>query len=88
MNLVNIDVRELAPPEPMTAILHALAKLPHDQCLLVHHSRQPFPLYEKLNSAGWAYYCEAKAGGEFFIYIYRQILQSEFERFIQSQGQF
>ena len=53
MQLVSVDVSELAPPEPMTVILTALASLELDHCLLVTHRRQPFPLYEKLIQAGF-----------------------------------
>lgn len=69
--VVEIDVRELAPPEPMTAILLALSSLPQSNVLRVHHSRQPFPLYEKLTAAGWHYECE-EADHYFLISIYRQ----------------
>lgn len=71
MIFIAIDVRELAPPEPMTAILTALSTLPDGDGLRVHHSRQPFPLYEKLTSAGWAYECKKKAENYFLISIYR-----------------
>lgn len=72
MIFIAIDVRELALPEPMTAILQALSTLPKGDGLRVHHSRQPFPLYEKLTSAGWEYECEKKAEDYFLISIYRQ----------------
>ena len=54
MEFVAVDVSELAPPEPMTVILTALANLEQGDCLFVTHRRQPFPLYEKLTQAGWA----------------------------------
>ena len=72
MKFIEIDVRELAPPEPMTAILSALSTLPQGEGLLVHHSRQPFPLYDKLQAAGWSYHCEQKAEGYFLLSISRQ----------------
>jgi len=72
MKYTEIDVRELAPPEPMSAILLALSTLPQGEGLLVHHSRQPFPLYEKLKGAGWDYQVEQKAEGYFLLSIFRQ----------------
>ncbi len=72
MKFIEIDVRELAPPEPMTAILSALSTLPQNEGLLVHHSRQPFPLYDQLNATGWVYQCEQKAEGYFLLSIFRQ----------------
>jgi len=72
MKYSEIDVRELAPPEPMTAILSALSTLPQDEGLRVHHSRQPFPLYDKLIAADWAYQCEQKAEHYFLLSIFRQ----------------
>ncbi len=58
MQEVVIDVSELAPPEPMTAILMALAKLKAQHYLKVLHRREPFPLYPKLVAAGWNYHCQ------------------------------
>lgn len=72
MKHTEIDVRELVPPEPMTAILLALSTLPQGEALLVHHSRQPFPLYDKLIATGWAYQCEQKAENYFLLSIFRQ----------------
>ena len=72
MKYSEIDVRELAPPEPMTAILSALSTLPQGEGLLVHHSRQPFPLYDKLTGAGWTYQVEQKAEDYFLLSIFRQ----------------
>ena len=79
MELVEVDVKELAPPEPMSVILSALAQLTHAQCLLVSHRRQPFPLYEKLQQAGFAYHCEVHSDDNISLYIYRQTEQQVFE---------
>lgn len=73
MLLTEIDVRELPPPEPMTAILSALSTLPQHGMLRVHHSRQPYPLYPKLEAAGWVYECEQRSDHYFLISIYRQL---------------
>jgi len=42
----------------------------------VAHSREPVPLFEKLEVAGWGYSCQENADGaastvRYFIYIYR-----------------
>ena len=85
MELVAIDVKKLAPPEPMTVILTALAQLGQTQCLLVSHRRQPFPLYEKLLLAGWAYHCLVHDDDNISLYIYRQGEQHVFEHHFNHQ---
>lgn len=74
MKFIEIDVRELEPPMPMTNILSALSTLSTDRTegLLVHHSRQPFPLFAKLKEAGWDYECEQKDEHYFVISIFPQ----------------
>jgi len=80
LELVELDVRELAPPEPMAKILQALAKLNSDQCLQIRHSRQPYPLYEKLVQAGWGYHCDKVSDKQVTLYIFKQENQSLFEQ--------
>ena len=82
MEQITLDVSELEPPQPMTDILLALSELCPDQCLKVKHRREPFPLYPKLNAAGWQYYCHSLASNDFDIYIYRHTEQAEFDRFM------
>ena len=91
MEFVTIDVSELAPPEPMKVILTALANLEQGDCLLVTHRRQPFPLYEKLIQAGWAYHCKVHTDDHISLFIYRQVEQQLFEQHVndlhfQSKG--
>ena len=87
MNLIHIDVKGLSPPEPMTAILSALARLDLDdnvpRCLVVKHRRQPFPLYEKLLTAGWAYYCQVNSDDDIILYIFRKTTQQAFNVFLK-----
>lgn len=86
MDEIYLDVSELAPPDPMTKILMALAELQSGQYLRVAHSREPIPLYEKLQVAGWGYSCQGNSAAaklvnqsaanqdtsiRYFIYIYR-----------------
>ncbi len=52
---VHIDVRGLAPPQPLVAIL----RLVHEQrdgdaAVIVHHDRDPLLLYAELAEIGWA----------------------------------
>jgi len=89
MNFTQIDVSDLAPPEPMTMILSALSKLEKAtnttvQCLMVKHRRQPFPLYERLISAGWAYHCQINAEDDILLYIYRQTSQQAFDQSVKN----
>jgi hypothetical protein len=79
MKLIIVDVSELPPPEPMTVILTALARLNKRDCLLVTHRRQPFPLYEKLLQAGWAYHCQTHDDEHVSLYIYHQVDSLLFE---------
>lgn len=69
--MVKIDVSALPAPEPMTNIIQALAQLTAHQFLLVHHRREPFPLYEKLTAAGWQHCCLQQKQESFDIYIYK-----------------
>lgn len=79
METIVVDVSELEPPEPMTVILTALARLGDGNCLLVKHRRQPFPLYEKLREQGWGYRCIVHSDEDISLYIYRETDQLQFE---------
>jgi uncharacterized protein (DUF2249 family) len=52
--IVELDVRGLAPPEPMMRILETLTELDEKAVLLVHHHREPMMLYEKLEQRGYS----------------------------------
>lgn len=52
-NLVELDVRELPPPEPMIKILESLSKVDENTVLVVHHHREPLMLYSKLEERGY-----------------------------------
>jgi len=69
--IVELNVKQLPPPEPMTNILKALAQLTEQQVLRVYHSREPFPLFEKLHENGWLYQCQKLSENDFVIDIYR-----------------
>jgi len=68
---VIIDVSDLPAPEPMTKIIQTLVTITTQQFLLVHHRREPFPLFEKLTSAGWLYSCQQQTPDDYQIYIYK-----------------
>tara|TARA_R110001592_G_scaffold60436_5_gene183793 strand:- start:8800 stop:9108 length:309 start_codon:yes stop_codon:yes gene_type:complete len=84
LKIITVDVSSLAPPEPMTVILKQLATLTVQECLLVKHRRQPFPLYEKLQDAGFSYHCVAYAQNAIDLYIFHQSAQRLFNETIKS----
>lgn len=52
-NVIELDVRELAPPEPMVKIFETLSQVDENTVLLVHHHREPMMLYPKLEERGY-----------------------------------
>lgn len=52
-NVIELDVRELVPPEPMIKILETLSQVDENTLLLVHHHREPMMLYPKLEERGY-----------------------------------
>jgi uncharacterized protein (DUF2249 family) len=50
-----LDVRALAPPEPLERVLDALADLPAGGRIWVLHRREPFPLYDLLQTMGYSW---------------------------------
>ena len=53
-DVIELDVRGLAPPEPMMRILEKLSEVGERTLLLVHHHREPMMLYEKLKERGYS----------------------------------
>lgn len=51
--VIEIDVRELAPPEPMIKVLESLSDVDEETVLVVHHHREPAMLYPKLEERGY-----------------------------------
>ncbi len=51
--VIEIDVRELAPPEPMIKVLESLSEVDEETVLVVHHHREPMMLYPKLEERGY-----------------------------------
>ena len=51
--IIEIDVRELEPPEPMLRVLETLSEMDDNTVLVVLHHRDPLMLYEKLEERGF-----------------------------------
>ena len=64
-----LDVRGLPPPEPFENIVRALQALTGNDTLKVLIHREPFPLYDMLRGAGYAWQTTALADGDFEILI-------------------
>lgn len=52
-NVIEIDVRDLVPPEPMMKILENISKVDEKTVMVVHHHREPMMLYPKLEERGY-----------------------------------
>ncbi len=53
-NVIELDVRDLVPPEPMIKIFETLPRVDANTILLVHHRRELMMLYSKLEERGYA----------------------------------
>lgn len=60
----HIDVRGLAPPEPMVAVLELLERPDIDDRVIVHLDREPVFLYPELAERGWSHEIVAGAPDE------------------------
>ncbi len=66
---IELDARDLEPPEPMQQALAALAVLkPGEQLRMLLH-REPFPLYAMLRERGFTYRTTPLADGSYEIMI-------------------
>ncbi|MFZ2648539.1 MAG: DUF2249 domain-containing protein [Burkholderiaceae bacterium] len=61
---VHIDVRGLAPPQPLVAILQLVASIADATPVIVHHDRDPLLLYAELAEIGWVAQAIAGDSGE------------------------
>ncbi|HOJ08797.1 MAG: DUF2249 domain-containing protein [Ignavibacteriota bacterium] len=52
-NIIELDVRQLVPPEPMMKILENISKVDDKTVMIVHHHREPIMLYPKLEERGY-----------------------------------
>lgn len=67
--LIEIDVRGLEPPEPMVKIIEKLPEVDSRTVLLVHHHREPFMLYDKLEHLGFEASTEKVSEGYYRVKI-------------------
>jgi uncharacterized protein (DUF2249 family) len=51
---VHIEVRGLAPPAPFVQIIQLVESLKVPSAIIVHHDRDPLPLYDELAQRGWS----------------------------------
>lgn len=52
--VIELDVRELSPPEPMMKILENITSVDDKTVMVVHHHREPMMLYPKLEERGYS----------------------------------
>jgi len=67
-----LDVRDLAPPEPLQRVLVAMHALAAAQYLRVCLPREPFPLYPLLQEFGYLWRARPADGAGFEILIWRR----------------
>ena len=51
---IHIEVRGLDPPHPFVLIVKLVESLVVPSAIVVHHDRDPVPLYAELAQRGWA----------------------------------
>ncbi len=69
--IVELDVRDLEPPEPMQLALAAIAALGEGEKLRMLHHREPYPLYSILQQRGFSHRTTELADGSYEILISR-----------------
>lgn len=57
-----LELAGLPPPEPLELTLDALSDLPVGDRLLLHHNRQPYPLYDLLRRMGYRWEVSGRDG--------------------------
>ncbi len=71
-NVIEIDVHELQPPEPMMKILENLYRIDDKSVMLIFHHREPVLLYPKLEERGYLAFCEKINDEKYKILIARK----------------
>lgn len=56
VNVINLDVSELEPPEPFSLVVGRLATLPDDAVLNMIHRQEPYPLYQTADEMGFSHH--------------------------------
>lgn len=67
----DLDVTDLAPPEPMVRILETLEGLPPGHTLRVEHHRRPIYLYPRLDELGYTHVTRERPQGGVVLFITR-----------------
>lgn len=68
---IELDVRDLEPPEPLEQALAALAALKPGERLRMLHHREPFPLYSMLRERGFTYRTTQMDDGSYEVLIWQ-----------------
>jgi uncharacterized protein (DUF2249 family) len=68
---LELDVRELEPPEPLTRVLAAAGRLEAGERIRMLQRFEPFPLYGLLEQRGFSYRVERPTVNRFEIVIWR-----------------
>ena len=69
---VHIDVRGLAAPAPLYAILSLIDQGRHEGVIIVHHEREPLFLYPELAERGWTHEIIEGESGEVRLILRRE----------------
>lgn len=72
MDVLELDVRGLPPPEPFLNITQTLQTLANDTSLRVLIHREPYPLYQVLGETGYTWQTTRMPDGNYEILIRRQ----------------
>lgn len=65
----HVDVRGLAPPQPLVAILRLVESIADGTPVIVHHDRDPVMLHPELAERGWHAIAIAGDPGEVRLYL-------------------
>ena len=69
---IQCDVRELPAPEPMNAVLEAIADLQEGEYVRMMHRMEPVPLYGVLNDMGFVHNLHLGGEAPYEIMIFRK----------------
>lgn len=72
MNLIELDVSGLEPPQPLMKILEAVAGLPDGATLVAHTRWRPALLYAQLEERGFTGESEEQPDGSYITHIRRR----------------
>lgn len=72
-NVIEIDVSDLQPPEPMLRILENLNRVNEKSVMLVHHHREPVLLYPRLEERGYRAFCKRIGDENYKILIEKKV---------------